>query len=257
VAGYAYPHTGTDERHRLELLEQRVDPLTVRRIERLGLKLGSRCLEVGAGGGTIASWLCDLVGPAGRVTATDLETDFLSQLDLPNLEVRQHDVTTDDFPEGSFDLIHARAVIMHLAPRMATLSRMASWLAPGGWLLLEEGDFGLWQGDYDPLWAAGPQTWHEAFPNGSLSQGRAMLRQIHGLGLEQIGADAEVDIVQQGTPFAEFYRLSLAASADARVAAGVARPEDIERLLARMDEPDFLACGFVFMGAWGRRPPLR
>ena len=69
---YAFPHTGTDERRRLELLEERLDPITVRRIERPQLAPGARCLEVGGGRGSVARWLCRHV--AGRVTATDLDT---------------------------------------------------------------------------------------------------------------------------------------------------------------------------------------
>jgi hypothetical protein len=42
------------------------------------------------------------------------------------------------------------------ADRMAVLRRMASWPAPGGWLMAEEADFGMWLADYDPIWAAHP-----------------------------------------------------------------------------------------------------
>jgi hypothetical protein len=56
------------------------------------------------------------------VTATDLETDFLAALSLPNLDVLRHDVPRDDFAEGSSDFVHARAVIMHIGDRMSTLS---------------------------------------------------------------------------------------------------------------------------------------
>jgi len=251
---YAFPHAGANERRRLQLFAERLDPLTVRRITALGLAPGARCLEVGAGRGSIARWLCDHVGPAGHVTATDLDTGFLSELPLPNLEVLRHDVTTDQFPAGSFDLVHARAVLMHLPHRMAVLRRMVSWLAPGGWLLAEECDFGQWLGDFDPVWTAHPQAWHEAFPNGSLAQGRAVLRQIHQLGLADIGADAELDIVRPGTELAEFYRLSIAAAAGPLIASGVLTAAQEARLEARVDEPDFLGCGFAYIAAWGRRP---
>jgi len=251
---YAFPHAGANERRRLELFAERLDPLTVRRITALGLPPGARCLEVGAGRGSIARWLRDYVGPVGRVTATDLDTGFLSELSLPNLEVLRHDVTSDEFPAGSFDLVHVRAVVMHLPDRMAVLRRMVSWLAPGGWLLAEECDFGSWLGDFDPVWAAHPSAWHEAFPNGSLAQGRAVLRQIHQLGLADIGADAELDIVRPGTELAEFYRLSIAAMAGRLISSGVMTAAAEARLEARLDEPDFLGCGFAYIGAWGRRP---
>ncbi len=166
----------------------------------------------------------------------------------------RHDVTSDEFPDRSFDLVHVRAVLMHIPDRMAALRRMVSWLAPGGWLLAEDCDFGLWLADFDPVWAAHPGAWHEAFPNGSLAQGRAVLRQIHQLGLEDIGADAELDIVQPGTALSEFYRLSIAAMAGPLISSGVMTAADEARLEARLDDPDFLGCGFAFIGAWGRRP---
>lgn len=253
VQGYAFPHTGADESRRLHLLEERLDPATIRRIERLELVPEARCLEVGGGRGSIARWLCGHVGSRGHVTATDLDTGWLAELSLPNLRVLRHDLRTDDFPERSFDLIHARAVLMHVGERMAILRRMASWLAPSGWLLVEDGDFGMWMGDADPLWAAHPRAMQEAFPNLSLGQGRALLRQISQLGLERIGADAELDIVQPGTPLGEFYRLSMAASSKARMAAGAVTADESAQLVARFDQPDFLACGFAFIGAWGRR----
>ena len=253
MASYAFPHTEVDERRRLELLQQRLDPITIRRIERLGLDPSTRCLEIGGGGGSIARYLCELVGPKGRVTATDLEPNFLEELSLANLEVQRHDVTKDPFPEGSFGFVHARTVLMHLPNRMGILQRMVSWLRPDGWLLVEDADFGMWQGGFDPIWTAHPAAWHEAFPNGSLSQGRAMLRQIHQLGLEDVGADAELDVVQHGTPMWEFYRLSVIGMSPGLIEAGVLTADEATELLARVDSPDFLACGFAHIGAWGRR----
>jgi len=60
---------------------------------------GWHCLEVGGGGGSIASWLANRVLPDGRAVATDLDTRFLETLSIPNLEVRRHDIVTDPLPE--------------------------------------------------------------------------------------------------------------------------------------------------------------
>src|SRR5215472_18642888 len=130
TAGYAFPHTDAGESRRLDLFAERLDPVTKRRIGQLRLGPAVRCLEIGGGRGSIARWLCRDVAPQGHVTATDLDTDFLSRLALPNLTVLRHDVRTDDFPEGSFDLVHVRTVLMHIPHRMDVLRRMASWLAP-------------------------------------------------------------------------------------------------------------------------------
>ena len=66
------------------------------------LALGWHCLEVGGGGGSIARWLSERVGPAGRVLVTDIDTRFLEPVNLPNLEVLRHDITRDPLPDGAF-----------------------------------------------------------------------------------------------------------------------------------------------------------
>ena len=187
--------------------------------------------------------------------ATDLQLGFLREVDAANVEVLRHDVRTGTFPPGSFDLIHTRAVLMHISPSVDLLHRIVSWLAPGGWVVLEEPDFGMWIGDADPVWAAAPQSARAAFPSLVLSQGRSLLRQVHQLGLEDVGADAEIDIIQAGTDLAEFYQLSQAALALPKVQAGALSQEQATAITARPGEGDFLACGFVHIGVWGRRHP--
>ena len=199
-------------------------------------------------------WLADRVAPDGRVTATDVQPQFLETISLPNVDVLRHDIRTDSFPSGTFDLVHARAVLMHVPADTALLQRMISWLRPGGWLLLEEPDFGMWRDDSDPLWAIHPRAWHRAFPNGSVSRGRWLLGQIPRLGLVDVGADAEVDIVEPGTPLAVFYRLSMKPIGPAAVDAGAITAVQAAELVERPTRPDFLSFGFVHVGVWGRRP---
>jgi trans-aconitate methyltransferase len=254
---YAFPHAAEEESRRLELFEQRLDPLTIRRLERLGIAPGSNCLEIGGGRGSITRWLAERVGPGGQVTATDLQLGFLDAIDAPNVEVLRHDVRTETFPERSFDLVHARAVLMHIGDDLEVLLKMASWLAPNGWLLLEEPDFGLWLADADSLWATHPEAWHRTFPSGSLSRGRSLLREIHELSLLDVGADAEVDIIEPGTPLAEFYRLSMRAIGPPAIEAEALTAQQAEALIDRLAQPDFLGCGFVYIGVWGRRPTDR
>jgi SAM-dependent methyltransferase len=251
---YAFPHSAEDESRRLELLEQRLDPLTKQRIQRLGVGKGARCLEIGGGRGSITRWLSDVAGATGRVVATDLQMGFLGAIDASNVEVIRHDIRTDTFPPGSFDLIHTRAVLMHISPSVDLLRRIVTWLAPGGWVVLEEPDFGMWTGDADPVWATSPPSTRAAFPSLALSQGRSLLRQVHHLGLEDVGADAEIDIIQTGTDLAEFYRLSQAALALPKMRAGALSLEQATALIDRPGDDDFLACGFVHIGVWGRRP---
>ena len=72
MTGYALDNSWSKAKRRLALLEFYLDPKTKRRALALGLPYGWRCLEVGAGGGSIALWLSDQVGMEGKVVATDI-----------------------------------------------------------------------------------------------------------------------------------------------------------------------------------------
>jgi SAM-dependent methyltransferase len=123
---------------RLDLLSAILDGFTIARLSSLGDLTGRRCLELGAGNGSIAGWLADQAGPAGRVLATDINTGPIPA-DRRYTVVR-HDLTTDPLPNGPWDLIHARLVLGHLPGRHDILRRLAAALAPGGALAVEEWD---------------------------------------------------------------------------------------------------------------------
>ena len=93
--GYRLAASGREsaEDERLALLEHIFDPASRRR--RALVQPGWRCLEVGAGRGSIAVWLAEQVGPSGHVVATDVDVRYLERLNLPNLEIRQHNILDD------------------------------------------------------------------------------------------------------------------------------------------------------------------
>jgi hypothetical protein len=55
-----------EERARLRLIEEINDPATTCRLSSLGLTSGWRCLELGAGAGSIACWMAERVAPSGH-----------------------------------------------------------------------------------------------------------------------------------------------------------------------------------------------
>ena len=126
---------------RLQLLAGLLDEGTFTLLAALGVRPGWRCLEVGAGGGSVAAWLAGRVAPEGFVLATDLDTTVLRGLDHPCLQVRTHDIVRDPLPHADFDLVHARLLLAWLARPQAGLAQMAAALKPGGCLLTEEMDF--------------------------------------------------------------------------------------------------------------------
>ncbi|MBM2623781.1 class I SAM-dependent methyltransferase [Actinoplanes sp. LDG1-06] len=135
-APYAFDNDEPTASDLLGALAATLDEFTVRRLREAGVREGARCLEVGAGAGTIAVWLAEQVGPTGRVIATDLKPQHVQA--HPHLTVLRHDVVTEPLPEGPFDVIHARAVLQHLPQRREVLAKLAGALAPGGVLIVEE-----------------------------------------------------------------------------------------------------------------------
>jgi SAM-dependent methyltransferase len=133
-----------DELERTCLREQELDPLTIRRLNHIGVSKGWRCLEVGAGGGSIAKWLSERAGPNGRVVVVDVDTRFLTGLAAPNVEIRHNDITKDAPEADAYDLVHCRALLMHLVDPQSAIERFAHALKPGGCVLLEEYDSATW-----------------------------------------------------------------------------------------------------------------
>lgn len=123
--------------HHTELIQHLaaiLDPFTTRRL-RPWVTYGARCLEIGAGAGTIAVWLADRVGPGGQVVATDLDITGIPEHDRITPTV--HNIETDPL-DGRFDLIHARLVLGHVGSRWQTVAALAGALNPGGALVIEE-----------------------------------------------------------------------------------------------------------------------
>ena len=135
------------EDKRLSLLESIFDPTSRRR--RSLVKPGWRCLEIGAGRGSMAVWLAQQVGEKGQVVATDLDVTYLERLHLPNLDVRRHNILEDPIETlglGSFDMVSLRLVLFWLVDRQEeAIRRIVQCVRPGGWLVDEDGDWGTRQ----------------------------------------------------------------------------------------------------------------
>lgn len=136
-------HPDARELRRLQLLERARDAQSIALLERVGVRSGAACLEIGAGAGSLVHWLAARVGPTGRVVALDRNTVHLRRIfdrPVPPVEVLEADLATATLP-GPFDVIHARYVFIHNREVDSLLRRVRALLAPGGWLVLEEPDF--------------------------------------------------------------------------------------------------------------------
>ncbi|HEX6500339.1 MAG TPA: class I SAM-dependent methyltransferase [Micromonosporaceae bacterium] len=265
VEGRPYPldndnRTAGEQHNGLATL---LNPFTTQRIRSLvGDLTGKTCLEVGAGGGSVAVWLAEQVGPAGTVVATDLKPARIPQHD--RLEVVRHDLTCEDIPGGPYDLIHARLVLNHLPPRDEILRRLVGALAPGGVLVNED-----WAADQvDQVVVAAPTP--EAAALYTLYQrtvgakvfaaagtDRSWARRVHVAmldeGLVNVSTVVHASYWQGGDTGGRMLAANIHQLRPRLIAAGMTS-EQLDELLALLDDPRLVIHGFPLYSTAGWRP---
>ncbi|MET8405307.1 methyltransferase domain-containing protein [Streptomyces sp900116325] len=111
------------------------------------LRPGMAVLDVGCGSGTITADLAALVAP-GRVTAVDTSREILdraaevaAERGLDNIEFTTADVHGLDFPDDSFDVVHAHQVLQHVGDPVQALREMRRVCRPGGIVAARDSDY--------------------------------------------------------------------------------------------------------------------
>jgi SAM-dependent methyltransferase len=216
--------------------------------------------EVGAGGPGVPRWLAEQVGSRGRVLATDLEPAGLPG-GWPQLVVRRHDIGVEPAPDGPFDLVHARLVLVHVPRRDRALATMVAALRPGGWLVVEDADPGL-----QPLTCLEDSGPAEQLANRlkagcrqlmtdrgvDLAYGRTLPRRLREAGLVDVRADASFPVA--GPACRELEEATIAQLRDRLVAAGLATDGEVEEHLANLAAGLVDAATSPMVTAWGRKP---
>jgi ubiquinone/menaquinone biosynthesis C-methylase UbiE len=259
-------NTAPQDAKRYAGLMQAYDVHTIAHLEATGIGTGGHCLEVGAGGGSIAHWMAQRVGPSGHVVATEIDPLFLAALEaqnLPNLEARRHDIGTDSLPEQSFDLIHARLVLLHVPNRRQALARLVAALKPGGWIVIE---------DFDPIFIedrgfATQDATDKAFfqkmvtrlPTALEARGhetgwaRNLYRRFREHGLHNVGLEGRFTVARGSSPAAETMSVIFKNMRAAMVTTGLATEQEVDTFLQLLKNPEFAFTTPIMMSAWGQR----
>jgi SAM-dependent methyltransferase len=263
---YLFSQSWERERSRLTALEAIYDPISVGRLAALGVGPGWRCLEVGAGAGSVACWLAEAVGESGSVLATDMDVRFLEDARARGVQVARHDVRTDPLEAGAFDLVHARAVMEHLAEREEVVQRLVAALRPGGVLLLEDALFGgTASAALEPLVEPpemGPLVTklHDAVAAGYRAIGADPLfgarlpQRLSAAGLAAVDAAVCTPLLRGCGPGGAFYGLALEQVGPRLVEAGLLSADEFERAARFFQDPDARWMSLPQVSAWGRRP---
>ena len=261
MSRYLFDNRRVEAGDRFAALAELFDPWTFAHLDALGLGAGGRCWEVGAGGVSVLRGLADRVGTGGRVLATDIDVSWIEPAAGGVLEVRRHDVVRDPPPAETFDVVHARLVLVHLTDRDRALQVMVDALRPGGWLLLEDADPAL-----QPLACPEERGPAEELANRlrarmrtlmvergvDLDYGRSLPRLLRAAGLADVGAEAFFPVTAPACAVLE--AASVRHVRDELLAAGLATAEEIETHLANLASGDLDLMFAPMITAWGRRP---
>jgi ubiquinone/menaquinone biosynthesis C-methylase UbiE len=249
--------TDAAERERLALWEHSEDARSQRYLAGLGIQTGWRCLEVGAGLGSIVCWLAEQVGPQGWVVATDINPRFLTALHLPNVEVRRHDIRTDPLEAGRYDLAHCRAVLSHLPDPHPALRRMVAAVRMGGWVVIEDADFSSLRAVEATHPLAASHNRHLRALLDRLAQAKLsdpyLGSRVRGLledaGLTEIDNEGVSRIAQGGETEAKMLYMTLQALVERGILTAAAYSDLQQALL----DPSFSFITLTTFAAWGKR----
>ncbi|MFF7177250.1 methyltransferase domain-containing protein [Streptomyces sp. NPDC008121] len=252
------------EAERIDFGALAYDDLTRARLRALGVGPGWRCLDVGAGTGTVSRWLLEEAG-AAHVLAVDRDVRFLGARPAPGLDVLEADITAPDFAPGRFRLVHARFVLMHLPERERLITRLAELVEPGGVLVLSDavdltsdrtGDppggrpagtpyaammRAMWRGLRDTIGT--DVTWVPSYPD--------LLR---AAGLGSVAAEIHVPPLVPGSPISRFWADTWERSRTAMVATGLVDDAVVDEAIRYLDSEECAALSAGMLTAWGRKP---
>jgi ubiquinone/menaquinone biosynthesis C-methylase UbiE len=119
-------------------------------LDRIGLKAGMSCLDVGSGPGSVMRLMANRVGPQGQVTGIEIDGNLANQA-LADLRAQgganfqvvvANALELEGVPGAPFDLTFCRLFLMHMQDPVAALDRMLFWTKPGGTVVAQEFDFG-------------------------------------------------------------------------------------------------------------------
>jgi SAM-dependent methyltransferase len=211
-------------------------------------------------------WLSRQVGASGYVLITDINPSLLAELgelNQPNVEVQRHDIGVDALPEQAFDLIHARLVLVHLPKRDLTLQRMALALKRGGWLVIEDFDATMIDHSFPTPNACAAESYRRMYDamgrlmtvrGVDLEWGRRLHQRLRAISLIDVGTEGNLSIFRGGSAGSRIMRANFEQIRTEAVSARLVTDEEVERVLAILDDPDFPISSPVMMSAWGRRP---
>ena len=236
-------------------------------LDHLDIKPGARAIDLGCGPQGILDLLSERVGPRGVVTGVEksepsvrLARQFVSDRQLANVEVVQGDATATGLPGRSFDVVHARLVLVNLPEPERVVAEMARLVRPGGMVASHEADYLAHICDPPlPAWDRLSELYQTySRTNGiDLFVGRRTHRMFRDAGIVDIHVNPVIHVYPHGhnrrTIFVDFIQNVR----ERLVAHGLIADAELSGLVDQvkrhLDDPGTLVVSHIFFQVWGRK----
>ena len=140
TAVYALGHDPA-ESARLQRQSDELRPDSAALLDRVGVRPGQAAIDLGCGPSGIIELLAERVSPGGRVVGLEADPahvamarELARQRGLGHVEIVAADARRTGLPSGSFDLVHARTLLVTLPQPAAVVAEMVRLARPGGWV---------------------------------------------------------------------------------------------------------------------------
>ena len=237
-------------------------------LDRVGLRPGQTVIDLGCGPRGILDMLAERVSPAGRVVGLDADpahaamaAEFAAGRGLRGVEIMTADARSTGLPSGSFDLVHARTLLINLPEPAEVAAEMVRLARPGGWVASMESDteHALC---YPPHPAFGRlcEIFTVVFSRNGADPwiGRRVPELFRQAGLEDVEVEARVQMYPVGHS-RRTIRLDLVRSIRPQaVEMGLASIAELDELDAaarvHLDDPRTIVMAGLLFLTWGRKP---
>jgi SAM-dependent methyltransferase len=206
--------------------------------------------------------------PRGRVVGLEVDPvhvamarGLVAEQGLTNVEVTHADARNTGLPPASFDVAHARTVLVNVPDPEAVLADMTRLVRAGGWVASLEPDVAVHlYHPANPAWDRLHEISIAAFQADGANPfiGRRLPELFREAGLSDIGVRAQAELYPPGHT-RRTIRVDLVRSMRSKIVAlGIASEQELDDLdrAARehLDDPHTLVLPHLFFLAWGRKP---
>jgi ubiquinone/menaquinone biosynthesis C-methylase UbiE len=236
-------------------------------LDRVGLRPGQSAIDLGCGPRGILDMLAERVAPAGRVVGLDADpahtvmaAEFAAGQRLGGVEIMTADARDTGLAPGSFDLVHARTLLINLPEPAGVAAEMVRLARPGGWVASMESDI-EYARCYPPCQAFDQlcEIFTMAFSRNGADPwiGRRVPELFRQAGLEEVQVEARVQMCQPGNS-RRTIRLDLVRSIRSQVLEmGLASAAELDELDAaartHLDDPHTVVISGLLFLTWGRK----